>query len=137
MQKQFFIYGALSFPDIQHALLGKELCGKPATLNGYDAVKFVIDDHFSKSAVLCEDEDCDVEGILTSSITEQDLERIKKYTGENYKLKDVYVIVNGEIECATTFMPIWNKHKLGPHWDRELFETKFLQEYAERLMKQV
>jgi hypothetical protein len=133
MQKQFFIYGALSFPDIQSVLLGKELAGKQATLNGYDAVKFIVEDHLSYSPVLKEDEEADVEGILTSSINSEDLKLIQKYAGEKYELKDVYVIAEGEIECATTFMPNWSKLELGPHWDKEVFETRFLQEYAQSI----
>ena len=130
MQKQFFIYGALSFPDLQHVLLGKELTGKLATLNGYQAVKFIIDDHYSDSPVLREDEEAEVEGILTSMITSEDLKVIQKYAGDKYMLKDVYVIADGEIECAMTFMPVWSKLKLGPHWDKEIFETQFLREYV-------
>jgi hypothetical protein len=137
MQTQFFIYGALSFPDVQNVLLGKELTGKQATLNGFEAVKFVVDDHFSYSPVLREDEESDVEGILTSSINSADLKLIQKYAGDKYKLKDVYVIADGEIECATTFMPIWSKLELGPHWDREVFESRFLREYTQSVAKGV
>ncbi len=138
MKTRLFVYGTLLFPEIQFALLNKQIEGIPAILNGYKAVTTSYGIFNSDYPILKESINDKVDGMVLSSISKKDMEIIKFFEGSTFKLHTLCVLIEGVEEMLSTFVHngIGNI-EYGPEWDKDVFSVEHLDLYISTIIPQI
>ena len=82
-----FVYGALTAGETRKDVLGRDVPGIPATLDGYDGSKMVTIENESYPAAE-KNIECSIQGLLIE-LTREELEKLDFYETDAYKRKEV------------------------------------------------
>ena len=82
-----FVYGTLMDEKIRYEVLGRQIPGIPATLDGYDGIKTIIIENESYSAAE-KNSECFIKG-LTIELTEDEMEQLDVYETDAYNREEV------------------------------------------------
>ena len=82
-----FVYGALTAGETRKDVLGRDVPGVPATLDGYDGSNMVTIENESYSAAE-KNIECSIQGLLIE-VTSEELEKLDVYETDAYKRKEV------------------------------------------------
>ena len=88
-----FVYGALTTGETRKDVLGRDVSGTPATLDGYDGSKMVTIENESYPAAE-KNIECSIQGLLIE-LTPEELEKLDVYETDAYKRKEVE-LTNGK-----------------------------------------
>ena len=82
-----FVYGTLTTSETLKNVIGRDVPGKPTTLDGYDGSKTVTIENESYPAAE-KNIECSIQGLLIE-VTSEELEKLDVYETDAYKRKEV------------------------------------------------
>ena len=91
-----FAYGTLLRPDIQRAVIGREVAGEPGLLDGYRRYRVAGADY----PAIARSPGAHVEGLVYRGLTVAELGRIDDYEGEVY-FKERVAVSRGSANTGT------------------------------------
>ncbi|MGI9027324.1 MAG: gamma-glutamylcyclotransferase family protein [Candidatus Saccharimonadales bacterium] len=122
--KNLFVYGTLTFPEIMHALVGKNFRCAPASLKNHSVVTIdgkaypALIKSFGKTA----------NGLVLFDVDKESFRIIQAWEGNEYDLRKVEVIIHGTSMMTEIFC--WKSPISKPApWDRKTFEKDHLHNY--------
>ena len=126
--QRLFVYGTLEFPEVVNHLLGTELRGENAVLNGY-ARYMLVNRHYPG---IIRRPNARVEGILYHGITPKYLRLLDRYEDEIYERKMIQV-TDSQGHCIDAWsyvIPLRFKKELTSlPWNREKFANHHLKRF--------
>lgn len=140
MNPKLFVYGTLMIPEIQYALLKKELRSQDAYLEGFSANSIVFGQYTTEYPFLMPSKNKNIKGKILFPLDAQDLNIIKFYEGSEYTLMNVSVTVKGsETETETPTFMLSNRKKVeyGPEWDYNNFIKNHLETYLSEIIPEL
>jgi len=93
LSKNLFVYGTLTTDGTLKKVLGRDVLGIPATLDGYDGSKAITIESESYPAAE-KNTECSIQGLLVK-ITPEELEKLDVYETDAYRRKEVE-LTNGK-----------------------------------------
>lgn len=93
MSEQLFVYGTLMLPEVQEKVFGRVTTGQPDRLDGYLKSSITFGDKTYPIAV--QNEKASMEGVVFS-LTIDELARIDRYEGKEYRRIRVKLVSGGE-----------------------------------------
>ena len=82
-----FVYGALTAGETRKDVLGRDVPGIPATLDGYDGSKTITIENESYP-VAEKNTECSIQGLLVE-VTPEELEKLDTWETDAYRRKEV------------------------------------------------
>jgi gamma-glutamylcyclotransferase (GGCT)/AIG2-like uncharacterized protein YtfP len=126
-----FVYGTLQYPSIVTLLLGRTPETTKALVKGYRRYGL----HSFVFPAVIEDPKGQVEGLLLSGLSEEDMAILDDYEGDEYckHSVDVFSLDDPDTLLCTSSLYVWMdeyKHMInGKEWDVSAFETQHFDEY--------
>ena len=124
-----FVYGTLEYPQVVYKLLGTELRGEPAVLNGYARYLLVNRPY---PGVIRQPE-AQVDGVLYHGVTPKYLRLLDRYEDEIYERKQVKVIDSRgqNVDAWVYLIPLrFRKELTGRPWNRDFFSHHHLKRFV-------
>lgn len=121
-EDRLFAYGTLIHPDVMHAVTGRRLASRPASLTGFRRVRV----RGERYPGIVPDAGSRTEGRLYEGLDEGLLEQLDAFEGDLYERRAVAVrSTDGAVWAVTYVVPRCNRARLEPGpWD----EARFLRE---------
>lgn len=126
-----FVYGTLLFPEIIEGLTQTRFKSQSAVLENYKRCNVIGCDF----PAVIRDEGSSVEGKILFDVTNEALELLTFFEGDDFKKIDTQVQVDGNIVDA--FVYVWNSENGfldETDWQIEAFEQESLQFYKEHVV---
>ena len=82
-----FVYGTLTSGETLKNVIGRDVSGKPVTLDGYDGSKTVTIENESYPAAE-KNTECSIQGLLVE-VTAEELEKLDAWETDAYRRKEV------------------------------------------------
>ena len=103
MQHRLFVYGTLQIPERVKQIIGRAVCGEPATLDGY---RCGLVERADFPGIVPE-QSSQVQGQVLFGLTQPELALLDQYEGELYQRIRVNVQHNQQLVCWVYTMMPW------------------------------
>lgn len=129
--KNIFVYGSLMFDDLWQRIVKRRYQKQNAVLPGYKRLSVKGEAYPG----LVKSFNSSVEGLVYFNVTAQDIKRLDRFEGRQYKKVPVTVIgETGQLHKARAYLFVRHKRNLLGHkpWDPARFQAHHLHNYIAR-----
>lgn len=129
MKQRVFCYGTLTLPRVMAAVIGRHVCGSPATLEGFRCARL----RGRPYPGVWPHPGAVTGGVLYRLQHRRELGRLDRYEGPEYRRRRLTVMGQEGAQTAWVYLPRAGRRRAGPAWSADAFARRAQRRYLRQI----